>query len=423
VIESVSLAGKTILLAPQAAGAFPAAGPSMLGHIIPAISDLIYVFNHKTRANDYTNRSVGAYLGYDSAEIHALGERLFMHVVYPDDQPVIQRHIDRIARLEDTSSASIEYRVVTKIGRLRWLRSVDTVFERGPDGSVLRHIGCAHDITALKRAQLDLSQLNARLEKEVAQRTRDLADLNAELEARFEARTLELQDAVEELEQLTYIATHDLKVPVNNLSRLALMLYDTAPGLTPEQAEQVDWISQCADQLSAKIQGLVLVAQIRLGGSLPSRMLSVHDAVLQTVKSMEMANGQLALPVVLDIPPDIEVYFSPVELDSIISSLIDNAVKYADPSRALRIVIRVQKVQGQVTLAVADNGTGLDHGRDGKKVFGLFQRAHKSPAGSGISLYCARRMLLRCGGSLQLSGQRGVGAEFKLVFPTGGSGQ
>ncbi|MGA9432697.1 MAG: hypothetical protein WBV62_00500, partial [Roseobacter sp.] len=40
-------------------------------------------------------------------------------------------------------------------GREVWLRSVDTVFSSAPDGTVMRHIGIAFNITLEKTAELD----------------------------------------------------------------------------------------------------------------------------------------------------------------------------------------------------------------------------------------------------------------------------
>ncbi|WP_298861523.1 PAS domain-containing sensor histidine kinase [uncultured Sulfitobacter sp.] len=388
--------------------------------VVSLMPGFVYVFNHTTYSNDYTNRSVGEQLGYSSEEIRDFGAQMMMHIVHPDDHPKMSEHLARIAQLDGDDSISFEYRVFRKDGRQRWLRSVDAVFDRAPDGSVLRHIGCASDVTIEKEAELRLEQMNAELEAKVSERTRDLAKLNGELESRIAERTYELQDAVDELEQLTYIATHDLKVPVNNLCRLGLMLGDNAHLLAPDQAEQVGWINDCATQLSAKIQGLVLVAQIRLSSVLPSELLNLRGAVMDAVGRFEATMGQGARPVTIKVADDIFVDFARFELDSILSAIMDNAIKYADPSRALEVTFRADLLEGKVTLLVEDNGTGLDGERDRDKVFGLFQRAHKEPAGSGISLYCARRMLLRRGGDISVEGHRGKHAVFNLQFPKRG---
>lgn len=388
-----------------------------IDRVVSLIPGFVYVFNHVTYSNDYTNRSVAEHLGYSSKEIKQLGSKVLMHLVHPEDQRLLTAHMQKVALLADDTSAVVEYRVVTKKGEERWLRSVDTVFDRGPSGDVLRHIGCASDFTAEKDAQYALTTLNAELENKVARRTRDLAALNEELEARIGLRTHELEQTVDELEQLTFIATHDLKVPANNLSRLARMMGNTVDDMTPEQAEQVAWITTCAAQLNNKIQGLVLVAQIRLSETFPSRCLNLSAEVKSAIQEMQKTMGGSVLPVACDIPDDLEVEFSRLELGSILTSILDNAVKYAAAARPLEIKIAASLEDGQVTLTVCDNGTGVDGARESQKVFGLFQRAHKVPEGSGISLYCAQRMLHRRGGAITVSGTRGEGAAFKLFFP------
>lgn len=405
---------------PQVVHRMPEQEGLSIDRVVSLMPGFIYVFNHLTFANDYTNRSVGAHLGYCSEEISRLGAQMLTHVIHPDDHAILGAHMERIAALENDDSATLEYRVITKDGAERWLRSVDTVFERSSDGSVLRHIGCASDVTAEKQAELALFDLNAQLESKVAARTRELDALNSELESRILSRTLEMHDALNELEQLTYVATHDLKVPVNNLNRLGLMLKEAAHTLSPEQEEQVNWVNECAAQLGAKIKGLVMVAQIRLGSGLPPERLVLHDFVREVVAENMQPLDCDEINVTVDIDEDMTLEFARFELSSILATLLDNAVKYADRGRPLEIAIHAKANDAKIALSVADNGTGLDPERDKEKVFGLFQRAHKEPAGSGISLYCAQRMLVRRGGALELAGMRGEGAKFTVVVPKKG---
>lgn len=387
-----------------------------IDRVVSLMPGFVYVFNHVSNSNDYTNRSVGEHLGYSSAEIRGFGPQMLMKVIHPDDLALMGAHFSRIVELDGDQSVTVEYRVVTKTGELRWLRSVDTVFDRGADGQVLRHIGCASDITVEKEAELCLSELNAQLENMVEMRTQDLEDLNTNLEERISARTQQLQEAVVELEQLTYIATHDLKVPVNNLTRLGLMLQSNTDGLNDEQIENIGWINDCAEQLGEKIKGLVMVAQIRLGNGNPSVPLNLNEVTTNAVDLIQPNMHPESLPICVDVAEDITVQFERSELDNILAALLDNAIKYADPERPLEIKILAGRTGGQVWLSVADNGTGLDSKQDLAKTFGLFQRAHKTPAGSGISLYCARRMLHRRGGVLSFKGHRGQGARFTMVF-------
>ena len=411
---------------PDMDGALPTCasgeGPSV-DSIVNLMPGFVYVFSHLTYSNEYTNRSVARHLGYSSAQIAAFGSQMLLRIVHPDDQHILPAHMARIAKLADGQNATVDYRVIAQDGAERWLRSVDTVFERSAQGDVIRHIGCATDITTEKQAQLKVTKLNADLEGKVIARTADLANLNAELEERIARRTQELEDAVVELEQLTFIATHDLKVPANNLSRLALMLKEQPDICAPERGELVDWINQSAEQLHSKIHGMVLVAQIRLSSALPIKTLNLRSEILRTIEGLEQETVHMALPATVNVDPAIQVDFARFELGSIVTSILDNAVKYADPDRALCITLDAIERDGSVVLTIADNGTGVDSTREADKVFGLFQRAHKTPAGSGISLYCAKRMLEHRGGGISVSGTRGQGASFEIKFPKQGDAQ
>lgn len=384
--------------------------------VIGLMPGFVYVFDHETGENVYTNRSVGVHLGYSSEEIRAMGSAMMMHVIHPDDAPLIETHLAQIADLADGRQCTVDYRVLTKTNKVIWLRSVDAVFDRAANGRVLRHIGCASDMTGKKEAVLRLAELNADLEAQVAQRTQAFADLNTELEMRISERTVELENALSELEDITYTATHDLKVPVNNLCRLGHMLEQSTDTMTQEQAEDVAWISTCAQQLNDKIAALVRISQIRLADEpkfLPSDLSVVARKTLHTLRPALVQSGA---KVDVDIPSDSWVSYCPVEIDSVLEAVVDNAVRYADPARPARIVLKFSQEPDGPTLSVADNGTGLSLPADLPKVFGLFQRAHKAPHGDGMALHCAQRRIKRAGGQITVSSTKGQGAEFKIVF-------
>lgn len=54
--------------------------------VVGLMPGFVYVFNHSTYSNDYTNRSVAEHLGYSSEEISAFGPEMMMRIIHPDDQ-------------------------------------------------------------------------------------------------------------------------------------------------------------------------------------------------------------------------------------------------------------------------------------------------------------------------------------------------
>lgn len=395
-----------------------AGGPAMavptIDRVVSLIPGFVCFFNHLTYSNDDTNKSVALHLGYSSEEIRPLGGGMFMRLVHEGELRRLGAHMLKTAQPSDGESAVVEYRVERKEGNKRWLRSVERVFGRDPDGKVLRHIGCASDFTAEKEAQLALTRLNAALEEKVEERTRDLAELNVGLRERVSQRPRELEEAVEELEQLTFIATHDLKVPANNISRLAQMLGVDVIDIAPEQ-ELVGWVHTIAEQLHQKIQGFVFVAQLRLSSEFSCQRLNLGAQVRSSIKEFESGMQGASLPAICDILDDLEVEFPKFELGCILTSLLDNSVKYT-ALRPLQITMRARCEEGHAVLTVADSGSGIGGARESAKVFGLFQRAHKTPAGSGIFLYCDQRMLQRRGATSQSVVRAVSGRSLKLAF-------
>ncbi|MEM1076458.1 MAG: PAS domain-containing protein [Pseudomonadota bacterium] len=134
---------------------------SKLADLVPGI---VYVFNHQTMSNEYANRSVGELLGYTVEEVQQMGDELLPTIVHPDDFELLALHVAGLQSLADGERAVLEYRTIHRTGRQVWLRSIESVYTRAADGSVLRHIGIALDITSEKSAEQTVGALRAELE-------------------------------------------------------------------------------------------------------------------------------------------------------------------------------------------------------------------------------------------------------------------
>ena len=378
---------------------------------------IVYVFNHDTMANEYSNRSIATLLGYSPQDIIEMGDALLQNVIHPDDLDGLIAYFGSLQELGDDDLAHFEYRTCARDGSVLWLRTIDAVFERDAQGRVLRHIGVASDATEQIEQSLELLRLNESLEQDVADRTRQLADFNASLEKKVKKRTAELIAINEELEQLTYIATHDLKVPITNLTHLTKILTEDAETLSQEQCEVVEWMQASCAQAAAKIGGMVDVAHARSAKVKPLEHVNL-SRVADTSCALLQSDIQATKAVItFDFGPANWVDYFAFETSSIFDNLIGNALKYAHPDRTPEIHVSTQVVEGRASLRVRDNGTGLKLPADEDKVFGLFKRAHVHPPGSGIALYTIRKSLNRYGGDISLRSVLGEWTEFEITFP------
>lgn len=123
---------------------------------------IINVFDARTHANIYENRSLIRSLGY-SAEIEeylgtiSLQERvrfLFHH----DDVPIIDEFYDKIPAMKDGEFYEMEFRMKDAAGGLQWIRRLSSVFHRDEKGVPYQMVSIFENITQSKLTDEKLRQ-------------------------------------------------------------------------------------------------------------------------------------------------------------------------------------------------------------------------------------------------------------------------
>jgi len=110
----------------------------------------------------------------------------------------------------------------------------------------------------------------------------------------------------------------------------------------------------------------------------------------------------------------------PVQLNQIFTNIIDNAIKYHEPSRPLDVHVRSWCDKGRVFYEISDNGIGIRQ-KQQSKVWQLFYRIdpNGSVNGEGVGLTLVNRMMDRLGGSIKLESVWGEGSRFIIELPAG----
>jgi PAS domain S-box-containing protein len=127
--------------------------------ILNTIPDRLSIYSMDERRIIYTNRSLGANLGYPPSEIERMGDRIIDLLSHPDEP----NPADLIVALPDGDIREFEHRIRHFSGEWRWQSLRYTNFDRQDDGHVDRVLVLVHDITQSKQAELELQRTEERL--------------------------------------------------------------------------------------------------------------------------------------------------------------------------------------------------------------------------------------------------------------------
>lgn len=241
------------------------------------------------------------------------------------------------------------------------------------------------------------------------------------LTIRRQAAEASLRRLHQEMEGFTYIASHDLRSPLVNLkgfaSEMEIGLGEIDPilrkalNLVPEQEREkaltvlhhdipdaLHYIHSSVEKMDNLTSAILELSRI---GRKEIRVEQVHpqtivhriiDTLHHQINTQNISIRVHALP---------EVMADKLALEQIFGNIIDNAIKYLEPSRAGKIEIGGSKNFRETTFWVRDNGRGIPE-HDREKIFEIYRRGgnNKDIPGEGLGMAYVRATLRRMDGSI-----------------------
>ncbi|WP_293905083.1 HWE histidine kinase domain-containing protein [Phenylobacterium sp.] len=143
-----------------------------LGHINAVVPSVIYIYDTEIGCPIWFGGRVVQVLGYTADEIAERPEELRGRLVHPDDLPKVMARIEQLAQRPDGEVGELEFRILRRDGAFRWVLDRAVVFERTPDGRVLKTLSAAIDIDDRRRAEERrttlINELNHRVKNTLA---------------------------------------------------------------------------------------------------------------------------------------------------------------------------------------------------------------------------------------------------------------
>jgi signal transduction histidine kinase len=223
-----------------------------------------------------------------------------------------------------------------------------------------------------------------------------------------------------------FIATvsHELRTPLSLIRLHAETLHH---GRIP--ADKIDDYHQTilteAERLSGIVNNVLDFSRMERGKLQihpePTDLSALCERIAGSFQGRLQQNGFVLEK---QIHPDISATVDPLAFSQIIFNLLDNAIKYSDGEKCIRI--ELERSDGWIILHVFDRGIGIPD-KLKKHIFDDFVRSDDPKVtarrGSGIGLSVARRLVEQMNGTIQVEDHDPVGSVFIVSVPPASSRQ
>ena len=227
-----------------------------------------------------------------------------------------------------------------------------------------------------------------------------------------------MEEAMAREKQFVADASHDLKTPLSViLANTAIMAEN--PDATVESVRRwLDGTHDAAKRMQTLISQMLKLAEVE-GQAQPVLREEVDLAAIAMKAALEMESLAYEKQVTLDteLPEACRIRGNADYLLRIVSSLLENALKYEPPGG--RVLLTLASEKRKTVLSVRNFGSRIPEA-DLPHVFDRFYRSDKSrrnESGSfGLGLAIAREMTEKLGGTITAASSPETGTEFRVVF-------
>lgn len=213
--------------------------------------------------------------------------------------------------------------------------------------------------------------------------------------------------------------THEFKTPLSTI-KIAAGVFANDKRIQADSRLQryANIILEQNQRLNNQVEKVLQIARIEKGKlDLKLEKVALADILEPLLEStrLRLEGRQGSLQLTGEPLVDIHLSADPLHLSNILYSLLDNALKYSPEQPAIEV--KVQRKQQHLSLAISDNGIGIDATHQSR----VFDKFYRVPTGNihnvkgfGLGLFYVRRICEAHGWQISLQSQAGQGTTILL---------
>ncbi|MFY7670238.1 PAS domain-containing sensor histidine kinase [Tenacibaculum sp. MEBiC06402] len=291
------------------------------------------------------------------------------------------------------------------------------------------------DISLRKHQELEILELNTKLENKVKERTRNLKttvdelekinrELDEENKKRIEAEqkakvALKKERELNELKtKFLSLVSHEFKTPLSGILTSSMLLAKYK--LTEQQDKRekhLSIINNKVHYLNNILNDFLSIEKLEKGEvNYNLSSFCVKKAIEKTIDNLGMLRKQGQIIIVESEVDEAMIYHDEKIMELTLSNLLSNAIKYS-PENAT-ITITLSQNEHETLIQVIDNGFGIPE-KDQKNIFQRYFRAENVllNQGTGIGLNIVKSHLENLGGTITFVSEENKGSAFTIKLP------
>jgi signal transduction histidine kinase len=232
----------------------------------------------------------------------------------------------------------------------------------------------------------------------------------------------DMQGFLQEQAEFISVAIHELRIPMTSIRGYSDMLNTPSMGeLNDMQKQFLDTIRVNARRMETLLQDVSDISKLR-GGTLKvePKMDMFKNIAMRIEKDLTPVAEETGRELVFDLPQGLPILNTDGErLAQALKKLVENALRYTDDEGG-RVVVSASGEDGQLVIAISDNGIGMapeDQQRLGEIYFRADHERVREFKGSGLGVAIAYRIIDLLGGTVSVESALGEGTTFIIRMP------
>jgi PAS domain S-box-containing protein len=210
------------------------------------------------------------------------------------------------------------------------------------------------------------------------------------------------------------IVSHNLRAPLVNIS--ILLDYMESCDDLDEKNEVLHKIQPVINHLSGLLDELVESLQVRQDTDIESTSIDLNETTKKILNGFEGQIQMYKAKINCDFSEINTISYPQLYIDSILTNLISNALKYKSPNRNITIDIKTQVDPDGTILSISDNGLGIDLEMHKHNMFKIRKVFHKHPDSKGFGLFMTKTQVEAMGGKIWIESIPDKGSTFYILF-------